>query len=200
MRQPSYAKSALRHSGEGDLSMVDTSATGVAGSSLLFLREEEIRAAQDLLFFAYRDFTNAADVILDELGLGRAHHRALHFIGRNPGIPVTELLAILRITKQSLARVLGALVEQGYVSQVQGRADRRQRLLTLTPTGQALERRLFERQRERLMAAYRDAGVPSVEGFRRVMRGIMDEAARAYMDRAGQVRARTVRTGEADVG
>jgi DNA-binding MarR family transcriptional regulator len=99
--------------------------------------------------------------------------------------------------------VLGALVARGYVSQVQGRADRRQRLLTLTPTGQALERRLFERQRERLMAAYRDAGVPSVEGFRRVMRGIMDEAARTYMDRAGQVRARAarpVRTGETDVG
>jgi DNA-binding MarR family transcriptional regulator len=183
--------------------MIDASVPSIAGSSLLFLREEEIRAAQDLLFFAYRDFTNVADVILEELELGRAHHRALHFIGRNPGIPVTELLAILRITKQSLARVLGALVARGYVSQVQGRADRRQRLLTLTPTGQALERRLFERQRERLMAAYRDAGVPSVEGFRRVMRGIMDEAARTYMDRAGQVRARAarpVRTGETDVG
>ncbi|MGC4106896.1 MAG: MarR family transcriptional regulator [Thermomicrobiales bacterium] len=154
-----------------------------AGSSLLFLREEEIRAAQDLLFFAYRDFTNAADIILDELQLGRAHHRALHFIGRNPGIPVSDLLAILHITKQSLARVLGALVTQGYVAQAQGRADRRQRLLTLTANGQALERRLFERQRERLVAAYRDAGAPAVEGFRRVMRGIMDEAARAYVDR-----------------
>jgi hypothetical protein len=77
-----------------------------AGASLLFLREEEIRTAQDLLFFAYRDFTNAADVILEELGLGRAHHRALHFIGRNPGIAVGDLLGLLRITKQSLARVL----------------------------------------------------------------------------------------------
>src|SRR5277367_892501 len=98
-----------------------------AGSNLLFLREEEIRLAQDLLFFAYRDFTGAADVILDELGLGRAHHRALHFIGRSPGIAVGDLLAILRITKQSLARVLNALIDQGYVAQVQGRTDRRQR-------------------------------------------------------------------------
>ena len=155
-----------------------------AGASLLFLREEEMRAAQDLLFFAYRDFTNAADVILDELGMGRAHHRALHFIGRNPGIAVGDLLGLLRITKQSLARVLTTLVEQGYVAQTQGRADRRQRLLTLTPTGQALERRLFERQRERLVAAYREAGAAAVEGFRRVMRGIMDDAARAYVDRA----------------
>src|SRR6478735_3517793 len=83
-------------------------------------REEEIRLAQDLLFFAYRDFTNAADVILEELGLGRAHHRAMHFIGRHPGITVSELLSILRITKQSLARVLSDLVERGYVAQTPG--------------------------------------------------------------------------------
>ncbi|HEY0421471.1 MAG TPA: MarR family transcriptional regulator [Acetobacteraceae bacterium] len=161
-----------------------TPAPSPAGANLLFLREEEIRAAQDLLFFAYRDFTGAADVILDEMGLGRAHHRALHFIGRNPGIPVSDLLAILRITKQSLARVLNELMERGHVAQTQGRADRRQRLLTLTQAGQALERRLYERQRERLVGAYRDAGGAAVEGFRRVMRGIMDDSARSYMDRA----------------
>jgi DNA-binding MarR family transcriptional regulator len=164
--------------------MLEPKPSASAGSNLLFLREEEIRLAQDLLFFAYRDFTNAADVILDELGLGRAHHRALHFIGRNPGITVSDLLAILRITKQSLARVLTALIEQGYVVQAPGRADRRQRLLTLTPQGQVLERRLFERQRERLTAAYREAGANAVEGFRRVMRGIMNDTARAYLDSA----------------
>ncbi len=153
-----------------------------AGANLLFLREEEIRLAQDLLFFAYRDFTNAADVILKELDLGRAHHRALHFIGRNPGITVSDLLGILRITKQSLARVLSVLVGHGYVSQSPGSADRRQRLLTLTPAGQALERRLFERQKERLAAAYREAGGAAVDGFRRVMRAIMDDSARAYLN------------------
>jgi DNA-binding MarR family transcriptional regulator len=162
-----------------------------AGANLLFLREEEIRAAQDLMFFAYRDFTGAADIILDELGLGRAHHRALHFIGRNPGIAVSDLLGILRITKQSLARVLNELVQRDHVAQAQGHADRRQRLLTLTPSGQALERRLYERQRERLTAAYRDAGGVAVEGFRRVMRGIMDDNARQYMDRAEPAPART---------
>jgi DNA-binding MarR family transcriptional regulator len=153
-----------------------------AGSNLLFLREEELRLAQDLLFFAYRDFTNAADVILEEMGFGRAHHRVLHFVGRSPGITVSDLLAILRITKQSLSRVLSVLLEQGYVAQTPGHADRRQRLLTLTPSGQVLERRLYERQRERLTVAYREAGAAAVDGFRRVMRGIMDEAARAYMD------------------
>ena len=99
--------------------------------------ETDMRMAQDLLFFAYRDFTNAADVVLEELGLGRAHHRALHFIGRNPGITVCDLLGILRITKQSLARVLSALMEQGYVAQSPGRTDRRQRLLMLTARGGA---------------------------------------------------------------
>src|SRR4029077_17474410 len=103
--------------------------------------DSEIRLAQDLLFFAYRDFTNAADVILEELGLGRAHHRAMHFIGRHPGITVSELLSILRITKQSLARVLTELIERDYVSQTPGLGDRRQRLLRLTAAGEDLERR-----------------------------------------------------------
>jgi DNA-binding MarR family transcriptional regulator len=155
---------------------------GSSGTNLMFPREEEMRLAQDLLFFAYRDFTNAADVILEELGLGRAHHRTLHFIGRNPGITVSDLLGILRITKQSLARVLNVLVEQGYVAQAPGRSDRRQRLLTLTAAGAALERRLFESQRERLSAAYREAGVTAVDGFRRVLLRIMDETARTYID------------------
>lgn len=154
-----------------------------AGRNLLFLREEELRLAQDLLFFGYRDFTAGADQILADLGMGRAHHRVLHFVGRRPGITVGELLGILAITKQSLGRVLTPLVEEGYISQVHGRADRRQRLLSLTPKGAALERRLFERQRETVMAAYREAGPQAVEGFRRVMRGLMGADARAALAR-----------------
>jgi DNA-binding MarR family transcriptional regulator len=168
---------------QSDRSAAESRTAPAAGANLLFLREEEIRAAQDLLFFAYRDFTRAADEVLEGMGMGRAHHRALHYIGRNPAIAVSDLLAILRITKQSLARVLGALGEGGYVTQAQGQIDRRQRLLTLTDKGAALERQLFERQRERLAGAYREAGAGAVDGFRRVMRGIMDEDARAYIDR-----------------
>lgn len=142
----------------------------------------EIRLAQDLLFFAYRDFTNAADVILEELGLGRAHHRAMHFIGRHPGITVSELLSILRITKQSLARVLSDLVDRGYVAQTPGLDDRRQRLLRLTGPGEALERRLFDRQRVCLAEAFQTAGPTALAGFHQIMRGIMDESARAWVD------------------
>jgi DNA-binding MarR family transcriptional regulator len=154
-----------------------------AGRNLLFLREEELRLAQDLLFFGYRDFTAGADAILADLGMGRAHHRVLHFVGRRPGITVGELLGILAITKQSLGRVLTPLVEEGYVTQATGHADRRQRLLSLTPKGAALERRLYERQRETVMAAYREAGPVAVEGFRRVMRGLMGPEARAALAR-----------------
>lgn len=153
-----------------------------AGRNLLFLREEELRLAQDLLFFGYRDFTAGADAILAELGMGRAHHRVLHFVGRRPGITVGDLLAILAITKQSLGRVLQPLMEDGYVTQAPGRHDRRQRLLTLTEKGAALERRLFERQRETVMHAYREAGPAAVEGFRRVMRGLMGAQATAAFD------------------
>ena len=149
------------------------------------LSDAEMRIAQDLLFFAYRDFTNVADQVLDELGLGRAHHRALHFIGRNPGITVSSLLAVLRITKQSLARVLNQLVDEGFVGQAPGFEDRRLRLLTLTDKGAALERRLFDAQRNRISKAYSGAGPLGVQGFRAVMRGIMDQGARDYMDGTG---------------
>jgi DNA-binding MarR family transcriptional regulator len=148
--------------------------------------ERTVRLAQDLLFFAYRDFTNAADVLLEEIGLGRAHHRVLHFVGRNPGMTVSELLGILRITKQSLARVLGELVERGHVAQAKGGADRRQRLLTLTETGAELERRLFARQKACLAPAFGAAGPDAFAGFQAVMRAIMEPAARSLLDAAEQ--------------
>lgn len=154
-----------------------------AGRNLLFLREEELRLAQDLLFFGYRDFTAGADAILAGLDMGRAHHRVLHFVGRRPGITVGDLLGILGITKQSLGRVLTPLVEDGFVTQSPGRSDRRQRLLSLTEKGAALERQLFERQRDTVMRAYREAGPQAVEGFRRVMRGLMGPDARACLER-----------------
>ena len=137
----------------------------------------------ELMFFAYRDFVGDPDRLLESLRFGRAHHRVLHFVNRQTGLTVAELLDILRITKQSLARVLNELVARDYVAQHQGRTDRRQRLLRLTPAGQALEHRLFQRQRDRIAAAYA-AAPDAVDGFRTVMRGIMDESARAYIDEA----------------
>src|SRR5436309_8934357 len=105
-------------------------------------REEVIRQGIELLFFAYRDFTAEPDAILAEYGFGRAHHRVVHFVGRHPQMTVGELLGILRITKQSLSRVLGQLVRQGFIAQRRGPDDRRQRLLELTDSGRKLERLL----------------------------------------------------------
>lgn len=150
-----------------------------SGANLLFLREEELRQGIELLFFAYRDFTGEADAMLAKHGFGRAHHRVIYFVGRRPGMSVSELLAILNITKQSLSRVLSQLVREGFIVQKQGTRDRRQRLLELTDKGIALENELTERQRRRIARAYREAGPQAVDGFRRVLAGMVDEPDRS---------------------
>ena len=150
-----------------------------SGANPLFLREEELRQGMELLFFAYRDFTAEPDQILARFNFGRAHHRAIYFVGRHPSIAVSELLAILGITKQSLSRVLGQLVREGFIMQRTDRQDRRRRLLELTEKGRDLERQLSENQRRRMARAYRAAGAESVEGFRRVLRNLIDEKDRS---------------------
>jgi len=151
----------------------------------LFLREEDLRQGIELLFYAYRDFISEPDEILAQRGLGRAHHRVIYFVGRNPGMTVSDLLAILKITKQSLSRVLRQLVDEEYVDQQPGPRDRRQRLLSLTEKGQELEQQLTENQRARVSRAYREAGAEAVEGFRKVMLGIVSSPAdRDRFDRA----------------
>ena len=135
--------------------------------------EDEVRQGIELLFFAYRDFTAEPDAILTQYDFGRAHHRVIHFVGRHPQMTVGELLGILRITKQSLSRVLGQLVRQGFIIQRSGFRDRRQRLLDLTAKGRELERLLSEPQRARVANAYSQAGTQAVEGFRNVLLGII---------------------------
>ena len=158
----------------------------------LFLREEDLRQGIELLFYAYRDFTAEADGMLLQYGFGRAHHRVIYFVGRYPGIRVGELLAILRITKQSQSRVLGQLLREGYVTHKPGPTDRRERRLELTATGVELERQLTETQRARVAAAYRAAGATAVEGYKRVLLGLIDETDRARFVGTGApaVRAR----------
>jgi DNA-binding MarR family transcriptional regulator len=149
----------------------------------LFLREEELRQGIEMLYLAYRDFSAEADAILAKHGFGRAHHRVIYFVGRHPQITVGELLGILKITKQSLSRVLSQLLAQGMIRQRPGLRDRRQRLLELTPEGVTLERQLSERQRAGIARAFRKAGVEAVEGFRKVLLGMIDEADLARLQR-----------------
>src|ERR1700739_2425628 len=129
-------------------------------ASMSHLASTEVRprdaAASDLielLFFAYRDFVGDADEVLAKFGFGRAHHRVLHFVNRNPGMKVAELLDILRITKQSLGRVLKQLLDEGYVEQKEGATDRRHRLLFVTAKGEALALRLAALQTARIDGA-----------------------------------------------
>ncbi|GAA0292281.1 MarR family winged helix-turn-helix transcriptional regulator [Rhodovulum strictum] len=153
------------------------------GESLLFLTDEQLRKGIEAMFFAYRGFTADPDRILEEHGYGRAHHRAIHFIHRAPGTTVNNLLSILGVTKQSLNRVLRALVEDGLVEARVGHRDKRERHLYLTESGAALEQQLSDAQRERMRAAYRAAGPVAVAGFRQVLEAMMDPEIRRHFDR-----------------
>jgi DNA-binding MarR family transcriptional regulator len=141
----------------------------------LFLRKETLRRGIELLFYAYRDFTSEADSILSEIRLGRAHHRVLYFVGKYSGMTVSDLLSILRITKQSLSRVLSHLIAEGYVRQQIGDTDKRQRLLFLTSKGSALEARLTDIQCKRFANAYLQSGASDVAGFEQVLNALLDE-------------------------
>lgn len=153
----------------------------MSSDKLLFLTDDQLRSAMELLFFAYRDYTGDADRILDERGYGRAHHRAIHFIKHRPGITVAGLIEMLGVTKQSLNRVLRQLVRDGLVVQTIGQKDRRQRLLTLSAEGESFEQALSAEQRRRLREAYTAAGPDAVAGFRTVLHAMMNEGTRALI-------------------
>lgn len=150
------------------------------GESLLFLTDEQLRKGIEAMYFAYRAFTADPDRILETYEYGRAHHRAIHFINRQPGLTVNMLLTMLGVTKQSLNRVLRTLVEDGLVEARVGRRDKRERNLFLTEKGAALERDLSDAQRARMRAAYRAAGPNAVTGFRQVLEAMMDPEIRRH--------------------
>ncbi|MBT8415869.1 MAG: MarR family transcriptional regulator [Silicimonas sp.] len=156
---------------------------GSGGESLLFLTDDHLRKGIEAMFFAYRGFTADPDRILVDKGYGRAHHRAIHFINRAPGTTVNNLLTILGVTKQSLNRVLRALIEDGLVESRIGTRDKRERHLYLTEAGEALERDLSTAQRDRMRAAFRQAGPEAVAGFRQVLEAMMDSDLRRHYTR-----------------
>lgn len=147
-------------------------------ASPLFLRESEIRRGVELLFFGYSHLIRSLDETLAAKGLGRAHHRALYFIARRPDLTVSQLLALLAITKQSLGRVLADLSERGLLETRTGDRDRRQKLLRLTASGNELEAVLFDLIRRRLSSAYASAGQNAVGGFWAVLEGLIPPADR----------------------
>ena len=143
--------------------------------------ERDILVLIELLFFAYRDFVSDPDQLLSEIGFGRAHHRVLHFVGRDPGMTVAQLLDILRITKQSLARVLKELIDQGYIFQKEGENDRRQRLLHLTDRGEELRQCLLAPQIARLRRANGLSGREAGSGYRNLLLNLVSPENRAQV-------------------
>lgn len=128
----------------------------------------------ELLFFAYRDFVGDADHVLEEFGFGRAHHRVVHFVTRYPGLKVADLLDVLRITKQSLGRVLKQLLDEDYIVQKAGDNDRRQRLLFATPKGEALVAKLAGLQTARITRALDGMSPAAADGTRQFLLGMID--------------------------
>jgi DNA-binding MarR family transcriptional regulator len=159
------SKSAAAGTSLADRSGAGTSPTGVA---------QPVWDIIELLFFAYRDFVGDPDEVLLKLSFGRAHHRVLHFVNRNPGMKVADLLEILNITKQSLGRVLKQLVDQGYVLQKEGAQDRRQRLLYVTSKGEALALKLANLQTQRINRAFGELGPNAHEAARRFLTSMID--------------------------
>lgn len=160
--------------------MVELTGGPNPGGDLLFLTDEQLRKGIEAMFFAYRAFTADPDKILENYEYGRAHHRAIHFINRQPGLTVNTLLALLGVTKQSLNRVLRALIDDGLVESRVGKKDKRERHLFLTEKGAALERELSDTQRARMRSAYRAAGPSAVAGFRQVLEAMMDPDLRRF--------------------
>jgi DNA-binding MarR family transcriptional regulator len=156
--------------------MTDINLNAIPGRSAAAETKPADEAAFDLielLFFAYRDFVGDADEILAKLGFGRAHHRLLHFINRNPGMKVAALLDILKITKQSLGRVLKQLIDEGYVEQKEGK-DRRQRLLFVTTKGETLALRLAALQTARIGRALAGFGGADRDAVQRFLVAMLD--------------------------
>jgi DNA-binding MarR family transcriptional regulator len=152
--------------------------------------DNETVALIELLFFAYRDFVSDPDAVLDQLSFGRAHHRVVHFVGRDPGMTVAQLLDILRITKQSLSRVLKDLIDQGYIYQLEGETDRRQRLLHLTPAGEDLRQRLMAPQMSRIRRAIAEASPHESGRMREIFYHLISpenrEDVAAWIDKPGE--------------
>ena len=139
----------------------------------LFLDEKEIKKLMELLFFSYRDFTAGPDKILNKIKFGRAHHRIIYFVGRKKEITIKELLQILRITKQSLSRVLNELVQEKYIKMTIG-FDKRTKKLSLTKTGIELENQLSDIQKEKIKKILINTNENDINGFKKILFAMID--------------------------
>jgi DNA-binding MarR family transcriptional regulator len=164
-----------------DIGIASTSRSATTAHEPAPRGEEPYFDLIELLFFAYRDFVGDPDEVLAKLGFGRAHHRVLHFVNRNPGMKVADLLDVLKITKQSLGRVLKQLIDEGYVVQKEGANDRRQRLLYVSAAGEALAMKLAGLQTARIAGVLAELGPEAREAARRFLAGMIDAKDRDHV-------------------
>jgi len=164
-----------------DIGIASTSRSATTAHEPAPRGEEPYFDLIELLFFAYRDFVGDPDEVLAKLGFGRAHHRVLHFVNRNPGMKVADLLDVLKITKQSLGRVLKQLIDEGYVVQKEGANDRRQRLLYVSAAGEALAMKLAGLQTARIARVLDELGPGAREAARRFLAGMIDPKDRDHV-------------------
>ncbi len=140
----------------------------------LFLNEKEIRKIIELMFFSYRDFTSGPDKILEKIKFGRAHHRVIYFVGKQNNLTIKELLSILKITKQSLSRVLNQLVSEKYIILAIG-DDKRTKKLSLSKKGQELEKKLSEIQISKIYNIINEFNENDINGFKKVLYAMIDK-------------------------
>jgi DNA-binding MarR family transcriptional regulator len=172
---------ASKYVNMADLTALTLRDRAIANPDTPAIPDEPAWTIIELLFFAYRDFIDDPDDVLARFGFGRAHHRVLHFVYRHPGMKVADLLHILKITKQSLGRVLKQLIDQEFVEQRAGAHDRRQRLLHLTPKGEALALRLAGLQTARIARALDELGSGADETARRFLLAMINPENREHV-------------------
>ena len=141
--------------------------------SPFFLNDQEIRKVMELFFFSYRDFTQGPDRILEEINFGRAHHRVIYFVGKKENITIKQLLAVLKITKQSLSRVLNQLVKDGYIIVSTG-IDKRTKTLTLTKKGLNLEQELSKIQIKKIKKIMKNFNENEINGFKKILFNMLE--------------------------
>jgi DNA-binding MarR family transcriptional regulator len=164
-----------------NISIIRSSRSAAAPMDAALTADEFYFDLIELLFFAYRDFVSDPDEVLAKLGFGRAHHRVLHFVNRNPGMKVAELLEVLKITKQSLGRVLKQLIDEGYIVQKEGANDRRQRLLYVSAAGETLALKLAGLQTARIARVIAEIGPGARDAARRFLAGMIDAEDREHV-------------------
>ena len=151
----------------------------------LFLSENEIRKIIELIFFSYREFTLGPDEILNKINYGRAHHRVIYFVGKKKNITIKDLLGILKITKQSLSRVLNQLVKEKYILVSIGE-DKRTKKLCLTQKGLNLEAKLSKIQIDKIKSIINDAKEPDINGFKKILYSMIDEKSKKIFNKINE--------------